>query len=66
MFRKPFWYRHEPEDRGGSAARKMGFLVLTVAGLKWLLLSVVLVLGVGKAIARVASWVVNNACQGGC
>lgn len=40
--------------------------MLTLTGLRLLLLAVVLVLGVGKAIARVASWVFNNACQGGC
>ncbi|CAM9321360.1 unnamed protein product, partial [Ectocarpus sp. 12 AP-2014] len=41
----------------------MGMLVFVLGSLKWALLCFVLVLGVGKAIARVASWVANNACQ---
>lgn len=46
-------------------AARMWLLVLALAGVKWVLLSVVIVLAVGKAIARVVLWVVNNACQGG-
>lgn len=43
----------------------MGSLVwLALAGLKWLLFAVVVVLGVGKVAARLASWTVNNVCQG--
>ncbi|CAM9609383.1 unnamed protein product, partial [Scytosiphon promiscuus] len=41
----------------------MGLLVLALASLKWLLFSFVFVLGIGKATARVAGWITNNACQ---
>ena len=41
------------------------FLVwLALAGLKWSLFVVVVLLGVGKAVARLASWIVNNICEG--
>ena len=46
----------------------MGFLFflvwLVLAGLKWSLFVVVVLLGVGKAVASLASWIVNNICEG--
>lgn len=43
----------------------MGFMAwLALAGLKWSLLAAVVVLGLGKVIARLVTLVVNAGCRG--
>lgn len=63
-YRNTFCNRALFPGESASTAEEMGMLVFVLGSLKWALLCFVLVLGVGKAIARVASWVANNACQG--
>ncbi|CAM9591349.1 unnamed protein product, partial [Ectocarpus fasciculatus] len=49
--------RYTPTGESAPTVGNMGMLVFVLGSLKWALLCFVLVLGVGKAIARVASWV---------